>query len=141
MDKARKQIIITLILIVVLVLAGLNAARKFKKSQPVKSASASALVQSPTSASNVVLLPTKGAGDLKWTRDPFSGRTYSANSARKVTADLKLVGITWDKVCPMAIINNKVVEVGDSVAGNLVIQINKSSVVLNDGSRDFELKL
>jgi hypothetical protein len=142
MDKNKKQIIITGILIIVLIFAVLNASRKFKKARAVVGASSVSAVTQSVPVSDVIQLPTKKSeADLKWVRDPFSGRNYSAGSARKGAVDLKLVGITWDKVSPMAIINNKVVGVGDSVAGNLVIQINEGSVVLNDGTRDFELKL
>lgn len=55
---------------------------------------------------------------------------------------LSLNGIIFNKDMPMAIINNAIAKEGDLVASNTkVVSIKSDSVVLNDGSKNFELKL
>lgn len=72
-------------------------------------------------------------------RCPFSGKFYTGYKGD--AADLKLAGILWDKEKPQAIINNEVVNVGNSVGNYSVAEIRQYSVVLTDGSNVFELKL
>lgn len=76
---------------------------------------------------------------LKWSRDPFYGRVYSA--AGEGLIGLQLQGILWDEKKPHALISEEIVSEGDSVGNNIVIKINKDSVLLNDGTKDLELKL
>ena len=47
----------------------------------------------------------------------------------------------WDKEKPIAIINGEIIKVGDNVGGNIVVDIKQDRVILNDGAKDFELKL
>jgi len=55
---------------------------------------------------------------------------------------LSLNGIIFNKDTPIAIINNAIAKEGDLVASNTtVVSIKSDSVVLNDGSKNFELKL
>jgi len=55
---------------------------------------------------------------------------------------LSLNGIIFNKDMPVAIINNAIAKEGDLVASNIkVVSIKSDSVVLNDGSKNFELKL
>lgn len=71
-----------------------------------------------------------------WGRNPFLTKEIFL---QKKT--LGLSGVIWDSTNPRAIIDNTIVGVGDSVSGARVVEIRKSSVVLNDGERDFELEL
>lgn len=72
-----------------------------------------------------------------WKRNPFSPFKVSVRT-RSV---LELNGIMWDVKKPQAIINNRIVEIGDSVAGNTVVDIGEDKVILNNGLDDFELRL
>ncbi len=53
-----------------------------------------------------------------------------------------LNGIIFNQELPMAIVNNNLLKEGDFVTGNIkVAVIKQDSVILNNGSQDFELKL
>lgn len=72
-----------------------------------------------------------------WGRDPFSPQAQPI----RVSAGPILNGIMWDKEKPLAIINDIIVKVGDRIGLNLVVDIKQDKVILNDGTRDFELRL
>ena len=69
-----------------------------------------------------------------WGRDPFQEVDISFS-------ELKLQGIMWDDKTPKALINNKIVKIGDKIDVIKVVDIKRESVILNDGTGDFELKL
>jgi hypothetical protein len=73
-------------------------------------------------------------------RDPFSNLPMSVRS-ESVSNALTLSGILWDKVKPLAVINNNVVKVGDKVGGGVVAEIKQDRVVLKEGSITREIKL
>jgi hypothetical protein len=54
---------------------------------------------------------------------------------------LALSGISWDAKLPRAVINDRIMRVGDQVAGNEIVKIERNRVVLSDGAAEFELKL
>lgn len=59
---------------------------------------------------------------------------------KKLSA-LFLNGIILTQEQPLAIINNTIVRAGDEIGKNKVVKVNTDSVILNDGSAEFELKL
>jgi hypothetical protein len=70
-----------------------------------------------------------------WRRGPFVPKGST------VASSLALNGIVWDKSKPKAMIGDMIVGRGDKIGPNTVVDIMKDRVVLNDGTRDFELKL
>jgi hypothetical protein len=50
-------------------------------------------------------------------------------------------GIIWNKVRPKAMIGDAIVVEGDTVGANKVVDIQQDRVILNDGTKDFELKI
>ena len=58
-----------------------------------------------------------------------------------MSSSLSLNGIIWDKKNPKAMLGDAFVKKGDTVGGNKVVDIKKDRVILNDGSKDFELNL
>lgn len=72
-----------------------------------------------------------------WSRNPFTLQKTSSKAFKGLILD----GIIWDKEKPMALINGEIVKIGDSVSANLVVDIKQDRVILNDGAKDFELKL
>lgn len=73
-------------------------------------------------------------------RDPFSNSPVLAQM-RPSSAGASLSGIIWDQIKPMAVINGKIVKAGDRVDNDTVVIIKKDRVVLNNGIKDYELKL
>jgi len=74
-------------------------------------------------------------------RDPFTLAPISTTPTSSDKEALSLTGIVWDKENPVAIINGRIVKVGNTVSGNTVLAINPSNVILSDGNRTIELKL
>ena len=72
---------------------------------------------------------------VSWDRNPFTQKKVIGPK------ELTLSGVIWDDKEPKALINNVVVGIGDEIEGNTVIDIKQDSVILNDGTEDFILKL
>jgi type II secretory pathway component PulC len=53
---------------------------------------------------------------------------------------LSLGGIVWSRTLPLAIINEALVGVGDSVAGRKVVRIGRDEVVVEINARKERLK-
>ncbi|MFH1354972.1 MAG: hypothetical protein ABIH19_02355 [Candidatus Omnitrophota bacterium] len=142
MDKKRIEIIITSALVLVFVLVWARTIKVMKKRKTPKPKLASSLIV-PQSAS--LAQPTaSGVQDitpeevLSWGKCPFSGKVYS--SVEK-TSGVELSGIIWDEETPMAVINDKILLVGESIGQNTVLSIEKEKVTLSDGSKNTELRL
>lgn len=72
-----------------------------------------------------------------WGRNPFTLEKAPAEAG----GGLALNGILWDDKKPLAIINNDVIGIGGKVGENTIVDIKKDSVILKDGSGNFELRL
>jgi len=141
MDKNRIQIIITSILIIILIFTWANSIKTIKKKIATNKAAVQAYkdtIPNPSSS-----MPSKSSDKVSsWVRDPFSGKTYiSMRKSESVSKALTLAGIIWDKDKPAALINDRIVNVGDRIGGNTVVSIKNDRVLLNDGTNDFELKI
>ena len=75
---------------------------------------------------------TKRSNYSSWGRNPFS---------ESISKPIILTGIIWDNIAPQAVINSEIVKTGDEIYGNTVIEIKRNSVILSDGTKDFELEL
>jgi len=75
--------------------------------------------------------------DLEWVRCPFYGKLYIDGASGIVT----LSGILWNDETPKAVINGEIVGLRDKVNKYTVINILKSSVILNDGTKNVEIFL
>ncbi len=79
-------------------------------------------------------------------RDPFlaskDSNILKAPGEKKTPAiPLNLKGILWDKLVPSAIINSKVVKIGDLIFGKTVVDIEKDKVILMENGEIQILKL
>ena len=72
-----------------------------------------------------------------WGRNPFAPEEMPRIKVVKFT----LNGILWDEENPKALINNIILEIGDKIEENTIIDIKHDRVILNDGTNDFELRL
>ncbi len=74
-----------------------------------------------------------------WGRDPFSS---GANTPEDIEFEgLVVNGIMWDKDNPLAIINDDVVKVGDKLGDLKVVEITKTSVILEQNGERHTLGL
>lgn len=70
-----------------------------------------------------------------WARSPFAPRAGAAGTS------LSLSGIVGSPKKPKAMIGDAIVGVGDMVGKYKVVAIRQDRVILNDGTKDIELKL
>ena len=77
------------------------------------------------------------AEKLEMQRDPFF-KTAVISDEKPI---LYLRGIFYDDKNSTALINDDIVEVGSSIGENVVVDIKKDRVILNDGKNNFELTI
>ncbi len=128
-----------MVVVFLFVLGGIG--RQGKRSRSRGKGAVSSIVQP------IALKETRDQGTIgKWKeetqkigvpRDPFSRQSVSAVTAR----GLSLSGIAWDQEDPTAIIDSRIVRMGDEIGGYVVTEIRKDTVVLNNGTENLELKL
>lgn len=120
---------------------GILTPSKIRREIKAKTKGAPAVRGAPTpSLQKRVLAVERGTAKSTfafWGRSPFLPK----ESAIESSTVLVLNGIAWDEKTPQAIINDRIVGVGDEISGKRVVAIHPVSVVLNDGFEDFELKL
>lgn len=142
MEKKKIEIAVTALLVIIFIFALVNsikvAARKKKPGGTPIAANVSAPTQAGKPAKAIMPVAGQYAEEAEWGRDPFSGRLYL--SEKKASA-LRLVGIIWDKHQPLAMINERILKAGDTIQGKQIIRINPDSVIIDDGSKETELKL
>jgi len=157
--KDTFKLIITVILVLVLILLIVNSRSAVKKAQELRKKTLYApeltLGQQVESDQQNLALTSQQAGQLgkfsyksleKYSeslvalRDPFSSLPIAVR-AESVSNVLNLSGILWDKLMPLAVINNKVVKIGDKVGGSVLVDIKQDRVILSEGSLTREIRL
>lgn len=130
MQKDKKLIILS-ILIVVMIVVWMPKGRRRQKTLPQAQISLEeALAQTPPEERKRSEFPD-------WGRDPFAPTGTSPSRV----LNLSLSGIIWDEVASCAIINGVVVYVGEETGGKIVKSIQVDKVILTDGIKDYILEL
>jgi len=150
--KKLIEISVTAVLVIVLIFAVSGSLRKIaqKKQAAIKPSSAVVPVEkkvilkgqdgAPVVLNDLFNTLDEESRDLELKRDPFTNAPVAPVIVASPSG-LNLSGIMWNKRKPLAIINNKVVKVGDRAGGNIVVEIKVDRVILSDGERQFEVKL
>ena len=146
LKKELVQLGVTGVLVIVLIFALGNAAKKtsMRKSKNVSSKAKAVAAVLASSAEKPV---NKGLYDLleqqaqliELKRDPFTAAPIF--SERTLQAGVDLTGILWDKDRPLAIIDGEIVKKGAYVGDKTIVDIKKDRVILSDGKILTELKL
>ena len=76
--------------------------------------------------------PGNGSGVMH----PVSPERDAAAPIGDATEPLRVEGIFWDRVRPLALINDKIVEIGSEIEGAKVVAIEPTSVTLNENGRE-----
>ena len=73
-------------------------------------------------------------------RDPFipllGGKSYDRTSIKQ---KMKLEGILWSLINPLAVINGEILEPGDEIDGAIIERIDKDRVFLRHNKKTFSL--
>lgn len=138
-DKIQIGIITALVVVLVFVLGGIG--RQGKRGRSHGKGAVFPIVQPIALEENrnqgAIGTLKEETKKMRVSRDPFSRQGVSAVTAR----GLSLSGIAWDQEDPTAIIDSRIVRVGDEIGGYVVTEIRKDTVVLNNGTENLELKL
>ena len=154
MSKTVKEIIISVVLVIILGLVLFNSFKgrgKKKSATPQKLKALSDILPSlvtPVKTPSLTVADKEmmksleaRAQSIEWGRDPFKytaiegGRGYHAEALL-----LKGVSLGEDKTA-FAFINDEIVKVGDIVGGHEVVNIQEDKVLLKRGSQIFYLTL
>lgn len=161
LDKSRKQLIITGILVLALVFISINTFSNSKKGKREKAKKQNARVSITQEA------PSGGSGDISVQKTAMEGfapldhRTIQLQLVRIAEEEpikdpfypmekketfkrgsIVLKGISWKEKAPsFAIINEQIIKVGDSVGDSKVLRIEEKSVVLEKDNREYILVL
>ena len=94
------------------------------------------------------LFEARAAGDSGpegWRESPFltdrSGQKRSGETVVTGEGSMTLRGILWDPHAPTAIVNDRVLAVGDRFERWQVMEIRKDKIVLSDGASTRELSV
>lgn len=136
-SKERIQLAVIGILAVILVLACVRTYMQMQAKKIKRYGAGAAAVEAVSADQAVPLYAAlaEEAGRISAERDPFF-------PVPKISASsIVLNGILWDENQPTAIINNEIVQVGQSVNGKVIVGIWKDRVILSDGDKEVELKM
>ncbi len=150
MDKKTRELAIAVVLVLIfLVSLTKNVILRRPPAAPRPADEAAASV-APANLSFLIdvrrnedLLARQGAAwEKDWGRDPFLAKLEEPEAAGSRVGDLELTGIVWDEKMPYAMVSGKVMKVGDSLEGHMVVEIRQSSIVLySDDGQFVELHL
>lgn len=76
-------------------------------------------------------------------KDPFSPPVIKAveKAGTEVLTGVRLEGIIWDERNPVAVINDKVVSVGDEISGAKIVEIRQNEVIFDVNGQLISVKL
>lgn len=78
----------------------------------------------------------------KGKRDPFLPEIKKKEESPRIEPPkLVLKGIAYDKIEPLALINDRVVKEGDTIEGARIVKIDFDRVVVHHGKKEFVIKL
>ena len=137
----NKKLLVLIVLTIVAVITwiyGLTAT-PMRKRKPSIAPQAIRQVERKQAGRGVI----QGKGERKKSRYITLGRNPFIPKGTKAVEFRKLIlnGVAWDEEGYKAVINNTVVEIGDKIGKNTIIDIRKNSVILNDGVSNFEIML
>ena len=138
----NKKIIILIALgiaAIVSVIYGASAKPKFKK-DVINQETAVKKAGGPAGQENIIGQTKRHAKRTQfrsWKRSPFIPKGVPGAPSSK----LVLSGIIAKGTEFRAMIGDSIVVKGDKIDGNTVIDVKKDRVILNDGTKDFEIKL
>ena len=137
----NRRLIILIVVGCIAVLSAIHGVVNFSRGARATSEPGAGITQ--TAPGNPTVTTTEGTGlagtkYLSWGRNPF---VAAEAGSRSEASGLSLSGIAWEVNRAQAVINGRIVGVGDEVAGNKVVEINQNSVVLNEGSNRLVLRL
>src|SRR3989338_584463 len=135
----NKKVIILIVLTVFAVISLIYGITAIPKGRAVRAA----VSQRPSPDADTYVAKTLPSSERRFKRSKFTSwrRSPFVPVSTAATSKLVLSGIAWNKDKPKAMIGDAIVMKGDEIDGNKVIDIKPDRIILNDGTKDFELKI
>lgn len=144
-EKRRKTIVFGILILAVIWGVWNNPFASQRKSDRERSDSIALSDPDPTTLVAAAGVVDADAPDVAgWQGDPFSRKKRTNAPRRAVVAartDFRVSAISWQGDECMAVINGKVVQKGDLIAGWTVAEIEELSVLLTRGSERLKLTI
>ena len=155
-EKEKQQLMMLGGLILILVTAvtwsvntsrkKMNRGQRVSTTQKVVTAPVPPLIGFPPSVSSTPLperpVDTQPRLEPEFGTDPFfPDYMLESEQAETQTSLPRLNGISWDAAKPFAVIDETVVEIGDMVGEYMIIDIERNSVTISDGTEKIKLRL
>lgn len=134
-DKKVIILIVLLIFAVMSIVYGIMTPSKYKRTAGPSVSTAQSPVDTSLAGNAAMKRKAKRTRFKSWKRNPF----VSASSASPTA--LVLNGIIWSKEKPRAMIGDMIVTEGDKIGEVRIVDIKPNKVILNDGTKEFELKM
>lgn len=134
MEKQKKEILITGILIAIFLVFLISTLTKRKSVKP-------APAEMPKVENNRTLpvfqkpdISVPAQKELQWGRDPFAlpGQGVTIQTGGQFV----LSAVVWDENRPLAVVDGEVVKIGQQINGYTVSKINKENVVLTKDGKE-----
>jgi len=101
------------------------------------------LIRQAYAAEGSIIDESQGVNKIEYKsedlRDPFEKEQPKGQIETNLLPSLQVQGIVWGGSFPQAIINNKVLRVGDTIEGVRITNITKDSVTVFFGNRQYNL--
>ena len=162
MTKQQREIIITVGLVFILIIALSTSFKRMKKKKPSGKEVTREEVSQPSPSPSSPPLEggeNRGGGELplreevqkiqlarwqqSWKRDPFllPAEEKRKSILREEVASFSLSGIVWKEGTPLALIDDYIVREGDTIEGYTVAKIAQDKVILEEAGKKYELFL
>ncbi len=109
--------------------------------EKIATAEGALLVQRRGVTDNISSVGAGGRDPFNWTMESLE-KLRKSDGVEKIDffASLVLSAIIWDQNMPMTVINGRLLEVGDTVNGNIVKEISRNEVVLEQQNEQHTLR-
>ncbi|PIV64135.1 MAG: hypothetical protein COS11_03760 [bacterium (Candidatus Ratteibacteria) CG01_land_8_20_14_3_00_40_19] len=153
MTKEQRELIITIGLIFILVIALSTGFKKIKKHPEerktvkkeisVSKDEKSAEVPEKKQASKEVWEMQLARWNQNWKRDPFLLSAEKEEEKKSILREFSfsLSGIVWKEKKLLALIDDYIVKTGDIIDGYMVLEITENKVVLEKDGKEYQLFL
>ncbi|MBI2166731.1 MAG: hypothetical protein HYU34_00610 [Candidatus Omnitrophica bacterium] len=135
-----KKIILLAVLAVAAVISltyGLKSSSQAREKTDIRLSRESPEVTQEFHSLAPLVRPARKDEFASWERNPFMPWGLQGGASSAVT----LNGIAWDPKNPKAVINDRIVGVGDEIAGYRIVEIKPASVVLSGEEGNRELRV
>lgn len=147
MNQAVRTKIIAVVLAIVSIWAVYDQVGENKEKTAAQDTTAKTVIYPAIAGQSAAQVDIEKDSKVSWGRNPFVYRSYAVESdepaqvTNSYSVSWNLSGILYNPQLPVAIINKKPVQVGDTVADARIVSIEKNKVIIEYNGEKIELKV